>query len=39
MNKLYDALENCLQNLEQGQDLDSVLARYPDLVKQLRPML
>lgn len=39
MNKLYDALENCLQNLEQGQDLDSALARYPDLAKQLRPML
>ncbi len=39
MNNLYDALENCLQNLEQGQDLDSVLKRYPDLAKQLRPML
>lgn len=39
MNKLYDALENCLQTLEQGQDLNSVLARYPDLAKQLRPML
>lgn len=38
-NKLYDALENCLQNLEQGQDLNSVLARYPKLAKQLRPML
>ncbi len=39
MNKLYDALENCLQNLGQGQDLDSVLVRYPDLAEQLRPML
>lgn len=39
MNKLYDALENCLQKLEHGQDLDSVLKSYPDLAKQLRPML
>ena len=39
MNKLYDALENCLQNLEQGQDLDLVLARYPKLAEQLRPLL
>ena len=39
MNKLYDALENCLQSLEQGQDLDSVLARYPKLAEELRPML
>ena len=39
MNKLYDALENCLQNLEQGQDLDTVLARYPKLANELRPML
>jgi len=39
MNKLHDALEYCLQNLEQGQDLDSVLKRYPDLAKQLRPVL
>ena len=39
MNKLYDALEICLQELEQGRDLNSVLARYPKLTKQLRPML
>ncbi len=39
MNKLYDALENCLQNLEQGQDLDTVLARYPKLADELRPIL
>lgn len=39
MNKLYDALENCLENIEQGQDLDTVLAYYPKLAKQLRPML
>ncbi len=38
-NKLYDALENSLSALEEGQDLDAVLARYPDLAKQLRPML
>ena len=39
MNKLYDALENCLQALEQGQSMDSVLKRYPGLAAQLRPML
>ncbi|MBI3739338.1 MAG: hypothetical protein HY258_09865, partial [Chloroflexi bacterium] len=38
-NKLYDALENSLSALEQGQELDAVLARYPDLAAELRPML
>ncbi|MBI1793469.1 MAG: hypothetical protein HYR70_04685 [Chloroflexi bacterium] len=38
-NKLFEALENCLQALEQGQNIDAVLAQYPDLAQQLRPML
>jgi hypothetical protein len=38
MNK-YEVLENSLQALEQGQDLDSILARYPDLARELRPIL
>jgi hypothetical protein len=40
MNKrLPDALENCLQRMEQGESLDSVLAQYPELAAQLRPLL
>ena len=30
MNNIYDILEICLQELENGADLESVLARYPD---------
>lgn len=39
MNKLHEALEVCLSEIEQGQDLDTVLFRYPDLAEELRPML
>jgi hypothetical protein len=40
MNKiLLDALESCLQRVEQGEPLDSVLARYPGMQTQLRPLL
>lgn len=39
MNKLYDALEICLQELEKGVSLENVLARYPDLAAELRPIL
>jgi hypothetical protein len=38
-NKLYDVLENCIQALERGENLDSILARYPDLKDELRPVL
>lgn len=38
-NKLYDALEICLQAMEHGDSLDSVLARFPDLTSDLRPIL
>ena len=43
MNNMYDVLEICLQELENGADLEfvleSVLAQYPDLVGELRPIL
>ena len=39
MNDLYEALETCLQDIEQGADLDTVLVRYPDLADELRPIL
>jgi hypothetical protein len=39
MNNLYDVLEICLQELENGADLEVVLARYPDLINELRPIL
>jgi hypothetical protein len=37
--KLVDALETCLQKMEHGEALDSVLAGYPQLAAQLRPLL
>lgn len=39
MNRLYDALEICLQKLENGVSLENVLALYPDLANDLRPIL
>lgn len=39
MNKLYEVLEICLQDMEQGADIDTVLFRYPDLADELRPIL
>lgn len=38
-NKLYDTLEICLQALENGDSVDAILARYPDLESELRPIL
>ena len=38
-NQLYDALEYCLQALEQGEEIDSALTEYPGLAKTLRPLL
>jgi hypothetical protein len=37
--KLYEALEVCLNALETGADLGSVLKRFPDLQNELRPLL
>ena len=39
MNNLYDEIEICLQELENGVHLETVLARYPDLASELRPIL
>ena len=39
MNNLYEALEICLQELENGADIEVVLFRYPDLADELRPIL
>jgi len=39
MNNLYEALEICLQDIEQGADIETVLFRYPDLADELRPIL
>jgi hypothetical protein len=39
MNNLYDVLEVCLQELENGANLETLLARYPDLARELRPIL
>jgi len=39
MNNLYDILEVCLSEIEQGADVDTVLFHYPDLANELRPLL
>ena len=39
MNNLYEALEICLQEIEQGADIDTVLFRYPEHAEELRPIL
>jgi hypothetical protein len=39
MNDLYNALEICLQGLDEGQKMDSLLARYPNEAHELRPLL
>ncbi len=39
MNKLFDALEACLAELEQGRSLDEALRKFPDLTDELKPLL
>ena len=39
MNNIFDALEVCLQEIENGADMETVLARYPKLANELRPIL
>lgn len=39
MNNVYDALEICLQEIERGADVDTVLFRYPEFTEELRPLL
>lgn len=38
-NDLYTILDNCLTLLDQGSDLESCLARYPEYAAELRPLL
>ncbi len=38
-DKLFDALENCLQALERGDTIETAVARYPALADELRPIL
>lgn len=39
MTDLFDTLELCLKEIEQGADLDAVLFRYPEFADELRPIL
>jgi hypothetical protein len=39
MSDLYDVLELCLQEIEKGMDLETVLSRYPRYADELRPIL
>ena len=39
MNELYDVLEYCLQEIEKGTDIETVLSRYPQYADELRPIL
>ena len=39
MNKMYDILEQCLLEIEQGADIDTVLFHYPEFADELRPIL
>lgn len=39
MNNVYDALEICLQEIENGAEVDAVLLRYPEFTQELRPIL
>jgi len=39
MNNIFDALEICLSEIENGADVETVLARFPSLAGELRPIL
>jgi uncharacterized membrane protein YgcG len=39
MNNSYDILEICLQEMENGVDLATLLERYPDIAAELEPLL
>jgi len=38
-NQLSDILEICLQEIENGADVEAALARYPEFAEDLRPIL
>ncbi len=39
MSNLHEVLEICLQEIERGADIDTVLFRYPEFADELRPIL
>ena len=39
MSNLYEALENCLHEIERGADTETVIRLYPDIADELRPIL
>src|SRR5512145_1317234 len=39
MSNVYEILEQCLVEIEQGADVDTVLFRYPEFADELRPVL
>ena len=39
MNNLYDALESCLHEIENGTDVEAALLRYSDIADELRPII
>lgn len=39
MTNLFDALEFCLQEMERGAEIESVLTRFPEHAEELRPIL
>ena len=39
MNNLSEVLEICLQDIEQGESIETVLFRYPEYADELRPIL
>lgn len=39
MSNLYDVLEVCLQDIDNGADIETVLFRYPEFAEDLRPIL
>ena len=39
MSNLYEIVEKCLVEIEQGADVDTVLFRYPEFADELRPIL
>lgn len=38
-NDIYDILEACLQSIERGANIDTLVARYPQFADELRPLL
>lgn len=39
MTNLFDALEFCLREIEEGVDIETALARFPEYREELRPIL